>query len=755
MYQHLKQAYALHRMIYNARHEPIDYEYIDINPAFEQMLGWSREKVIGTRISQLMPSGHQYWVQRFNRAIETGVPEFFTQYSQALNRYYEIYTISPEPEHFIAIFTDITERVAQHAQLFSERELFATITQTSQLGIIIADIQGKIIFFNDTAKNIFQFAEDKQTSINLRIRDDRFIDYSGNPLSEADHPFKKVLKSKTPLFDMKIAIKRANGEIRYLTVNGGPIFDDLGEISQVLLNIRDLTEEFLQSQHLLAAEESLDVLQKIIDSAEIEVFWTDCEGRFLFANNYACRWLEYTPEEMMRMSIWDIDVEFPRDHWQDNWQKMRELKIVTLESRHRTKSGKIFPVIIHQNFLIHKGKEMNFAIVRDISDIKNAEEKVRQSQKLEAIGQLAGGIAHDFNNLLAGIIGNAQLIQLDDHATPEIREAAQEILSTGDRAAHLIRQLLGIARRGKAQVVPIDIHISIEELKSIVEKTFLKNIRLKTHFTATNSVIKGDPNQILQILLNLSVNARDAMPDGGTITIETENLLIGHSDGDIYPELSPNLYLLLRISDTGIGIPPENMPHMFEPFFTTKPMGQGTGLGLATVWGIVHNHEGIIKVESRVNSGTTFTVIFPTTPEPLPHCQESSNPEVIYGSGTVLLVDDEQYIRSVGSQILQKLGYTPITAASGTEALDIYRNQHPEIKAIILDMIMPEMDGKTTFYRLREINPDAQVIIASGYSLDSQLQELTTQGICQFIQKPYRIDQLSQKIADCTKKANS
>jgi PAS domain S-box-containing protein len=748
-FDNLKQAYALHQVIFDEANHPIDYVYLEVNEKFAQMLQWDKEKVIGTRISQLMLEGHQYWVDRFGKVAISRIPEFFTQYSQPLNAYYEIYAFSPKFGYFGVIFTDITDRVENDAKLFSERELFSRITESSQIGITIVNNKGDLTFANKEAERIFHIEKSELLKRKYNSPQWNILDFDGNPIPDEELPFRIILRERKPLHEKKHAIKTTSGEKLFLSISGAPVFDDLGEIAQIIFNIRDITPEIEQAIALRKSEDARSMLQMVIDSAEIEFFWLNSNAKFIYVNDFACRTLGYTRDELLTMGVKDIDVQFPMDKWEQNWQNTKKMRSTTLESIHKTKNGIKFPVIIHQTFLKFKENELLFAIVRDISDIKCAEEKIRDSQRLEAIGRLAGGIAHDFNNILAGILGYAQLIQLDSSASPSIIENANSILTTGERAADLVKQLLSVARKGKLKSIPLDIHSSIEETLNIFRQTMASNITIKTQLNASRSIIRGDPSQMIQMLLNIAVNAKDAMPDGGIFNISTDNLLLSQEDHAQFPDLTSSLYILISLRDTGVGIPKEVFPSLFEPFFTTKVLNKGTGLGLAVVWGIVKNHEGTIKVESELGKGTCFTIFLPVSSENEQSIQIKKDTGLIRGSGTILLVDDESFIRQTGSILLNQLGYNVLTAKNGFEAIEIYQSKGKSIDIVVLDMIMPEMDGKKCFLQLKAINPDIKVIIATGYSLDHQINELYQQGSCEYISKPFRIEQLSQLIAKC------
>ena len=366
-----------------------------------------------------------------------------------------------------------------------------------------------------------------------------------------------------------------------------------------------------------------------------------------------------------------------------------------------------------------------------------------RSQKLESLGILAGGVAHDFNNLLMGIQGRASLMMLDaggSQARIEHLEAIEEYVRS---ATDLTRQLLGFARGGKYDVKPADMNRVLEHSARMFGRT-KKEIRIRKRLQPGLWTVEIDRRQIEQVLLNLYVNAWHAMPGGGDLVIRTENREL---DADLAAprDLLPGRYVVTSVEDTGVGMDAATLERIFDPFFTTKGMGRGTGLGLASAYGIVQNHAGNIIVESKPGKGTTFSIFLPASGKTISETEEG-NERPVRGSEDLLLVDDEEMVRKVGRQMLERLGYRVLVAESGPEALSVFREQGGRIGAVILDMIMPDMGGEETFRRLKEIDPGVRVLLCSGYSLDGQAREILDQGCRAFIQKPFDITDLSLQV---------
>lgn len=390
-------------------------------------------------------------------------------------------------------------------------------------------------------------------------------------------------------------------------------------------------------------------------------------------------------------------------------------------------------------------------VLRDVSERKQTEEEkhklenqLQQASKMESIGTLAGGIAHDFNNILMGIQGNASLMLLkieSDHPNYEKIKNIEKYVQNG---TELTKQLLGFARRGKYLIKATDLNEIIEKSSSLFART-KKEIRVHTELSEDLWSAEVDRGQIEQVLLNLYVNAWQAMSTGGDLYLQTENIILDRSYLKPY-KVEPGRYVKISVSDTGVGIDKETQERIFEPFFTTKEMGRGTGLGLASVYGIIKSHGGYINVYSEKEKGTVFTIYLPASEKIALKEIESGPAAIIKGSGTILLIDDEEMILDVGIELLKELGYTVKSAMSGPEAIDVFKGERGKIDLIIMDMIMPGMGGGETFDRLKEIDPDIKVLLSSGYSINGQATKILRRGCDGFIQKPFNMNQLAEKV---------
>lgn len=425
------------------------------------------------------------------------------------------------------------------------------------------------------------------------------------------------------------------------------------------------------------------------------------------------------------------------------------IKVGTLvssyESKRRTKDGEILDVSLSASrYHDHEGKPSGMLVViRDISERKRLETQFWQAQKMKAVGTLAGGVAHDFNNLLMGIQGRVSLMLMAIDSEHPFTRHLKEIEDYVKSAAGLSKQLLGFARGGKYEVKPKNPNEIVDKSVEMFGRT-RKEIRIHRKYQQNIWSVDMDRSQIEQVLLNLYLNAWHAMPGGGSLYLSTENVTVDEAYVRPY-DVAPGDYVKISITDTGVGMDKVTLRRIFEPFFTTKEMGRGSGLGLATVYGIIKNHGGFINVYSEEGQGTTFDQYLPASGKQA--LEEKDRTEVILkGEESILLVDDEELILETAGELLLGLGYRVFAAKSGKEAIRVYRENNAHIQLVILDMVMPDLGGGAVYDKLKEINPEVKVLLSSGYGLRGQAQIILDRGCNGFIQKPFNLIQLSQKI---------
>jgi two-component system cell cycle sensor histidine kinase/response regulator CckA len=519
--------------------------------------------------------------------------------------------------------------------------------------------------------------------------------------------------------------------------------DDENRPIEILGVARDITERKNAAEALKQSEERFRDLAELLPET---VFETDLAGNFTFVNQSVHEQFGYEAEDLTgRLSIMDMIVPEDRDFGRRNMQRVLSGEKVGLkEYTARKKNDSTFPVMVHSTPIIKDGRPTGLrGFLIDISEKKNLEEQLMRAQKMEAIGTLAGGIAHDFNNLLMGILGNVSLMMMKVDETHQFHDRLKSVEEYVQRGSDLTKQLLGFARGGKYEVKPTNLGEFIQRSSEMFGRT-KKEIRIHRKAQEDLWTVEVDHGQMEQVLLNLYVNAWQAMPGGGELYISAENVELDMKEVSLY-ELKPGRYVKISVTDTGTGMDEATMARIFEPFFTTKERGRGTGLGLASVYGIIKNHGGFIKVESEKGVGSTFTINLPASGKAA-EGEKKTGEQVSRGRETILLIDDEDMILDVGAQMLSSLGYSVLAAQGGSAGVDVYRENREDIDLVILDVIMPDLGGDVTFERLRNIDQTVNVLLSSGYSLDGQAKEIMEKGCKGFIQKPFSMEDLSKKI---------
>jgi len=508
------------------------------------------------------------------------------------------------------------------------------------------------------------------------------------------------------------------------------------------------TKEKLRIQ-LEVAEESSQKFRAVFEYSPITVALTTLpEGTFSEVNQAFMDMFGYSRDEAIGRTTVELGVWL---HESDRDRYLQLLKanghVYNFETEMRRKQGDVFTVLFSGVQLEIAGKSSVLSAVMDITEQKRLQNQLHQAQKMDVVGQLAGGIAHDFNNMLAGIMAAAELLKRRLAHDEKNCRLAETIIEAATRSADLTSELLTFSRKGTAVSAPIRVNDTITAVMSLLKRTIDRQIQLTARLDQDDPVIMGDQTQLQNALLNLGVNARDAMPRGGTLTFATTiKILDEGSFRSMGISRATGRYLEIAVSDTGVGMTNDVMEHIFEPFFTTKDIGKGTGLGLASVYGAVKNHGGEISVQSQPGIGSVFRIFLPlVSNDPDRHTIPD---EAVGGSGGILLVDDEEMLRSVGRDLLEDLGYTVFLAKNGEQALEVYADHRQEIALVILDMIMPKMGGKEAFLRLRKQSPELKVLFCSGFSREGTGDELAGLGADGFIQKPYNRNDLSRKVSD-------
>ncbi len=511
---------------------------------------------------------------------------------------------------------------------------------------------------------------------------------------------------------------------------------------------------FVQNYRLLQHLRKAEAWRRLtLEATREAVVTADHTGIIMDVNQAACEMFGYSEDEMLGLKVVTLIQEADQvQHTvaQDRFvQTKQQKRDVPIRGSGQRKDGTTFPVETSVGGFSIGDKHYLTAFIRDHSDVQQLENRLRQSQKMEAVGTLAGGVAHDFNNILTGIIGYVELSMMKLPPNHPIRDNLQKVKNLGERAATLTRQLLAFSRQQVLDVRKLNLNEVVTELSSFLKRVIGEDVALRVILREDPWTVQADHSALEQILMNLCVNARDAMPEGGELLIETANVVLGEEYRQTHPWARPGRYVMVEVSDTGTGMDKETQEHIFEPFFTTKEVGKGTGLGLAMVYGLVKQHEGLIHVYSEVGEGTTFKIYLPALlDEPSPHHAHLQNGQTALptGHGTILVAEDEEALRELMHMALTQQGYQVLLAADGQEALDSWAEHGQAIDLVIADVVMPNMGGRALYDRIQEQSPTTRFLFISGYSINGIHQRfLLDQGL-NFLPKPFTPAQLLSRV---------
>ncbi len=548
----------------------------------------------------------------------------------------------------------------------------------------------------------------------------------------------------------------AAGETRNIDFRIGPVFDDNGEVIYLVPEGYDITERKQAEEALRESEEKYRTF-----------FENSCDAMLMLQNDLVVDCNAAAVAALGYKDAKDLfnthPSEFSPEHQPDgkkSYDKAQEMMetayargTVRFEWEHSTRNGDAFPVEISLTAIPSEGERRLIAVWRDIADRKRAEEErvkletqLHQAQKMEAVGQLAGGVAHDFNNLLQAILGYGSMALEKADAESMLHVNLEQIVKAGNRATTLVRQLLALSRKQVLRLEVLDLNEVVEDFAKMIRRVIGEHIALDLHSEPGLKNVHADRGQLEQILMNLCVNSRDAMPEGGRLTIETDNAeLDAHFCRD-NAWATPGNYVQLSVSDTGIGMDEETQRRIFEPFYTTKGEGEGTGLGLATVYGIVRQHHGMISVHSELGLGATFRIYLPMSDSSLEAACNTEATDRPGGTEVILLAEDDENVRSVAKQFLEHAGYTVIAATDGEEAIRLFEHHAKKIDLALLDVVMPRCGGRAVYNHIRKTNAKMPVLFASGYSAGAIHTNFVLQDGIVFIQKPSQRDELLREV---------
>jgi two-component system cell cycle sensor histidine kinase/response regulator CckA len=635
---------------------------------------------------------------------------------------------------------EIAERIQAEKALRASERRFAMAFQASPIPLSITTLEeSRFLVVNDEFAHATGYTTGElasHTAAELGLWSD----------AESFEKVAAQLRKQGRVHNAEGALVTKQGESRAMLFSMEII--DLDGRECVLFAAFDITDRKLAERQL---RKSAEEIRKLYNDAPCGYHSLDASGLFLQMNDTELNWLGYAREEVVqRMNIADLLTPESRETFHSSFTRLKEFRrLQGLELEMVRKDGSVMPVLLN---LTAPGRGSGDTAVNanlfDITERKKLEQQFREAQKMEAVGRLAGGVAHDFNNLLTVILGYDQLALSELAPSDPLCMPIDEIRKAAESAASLTRQLLAFSRKQILQPKVLDLNAIVENLQGMLLRLIGEDIQLQALLHPEPVRIKADPGQIEQVILNLVVNARDAMPAGGSLSIETANADLDEYAADGYLPIAAGEYVVLSVNDTGEGIDPEAKLHLFEPFFTTKPMGKGTGLGLSTVYGIVRQSGGSIQVYSEKGRGTTFKVYLPRVQEEPELPKPGAMLEQTRGAGTILLVEDEEMVRNLAARILRRAGYTVLDAAGGMEAL-VHCERHREvISLMITDVVMQDVRGPELAKTLGSLCPQMKVLYISGYLDDMIAPEGLLDQNTAFLQKPFTPATLLQKVSE-------
>ncbi len=661
-----------------------------------------------------------------------------------------------------ALVEEVAERKRAEEALLANEQSFRELVNVLPIAVYACDSSGAIESYNKRAVELWGRAPNIGDLADRFCGSYKIYNLDGTHVPHADCPMAQVLLTGKPVSNEEIVIERPDGSRRTAMVSVLPRRDEQGNMAGAINCLTDITERKQAEAERDAERQLLDAL---VNQLPVGVMFRDVTGRHTRANQAAAMLTRIERDKLGEMNALEViqavratrtdgsplrEEDIPPIIGQRGQLPVEpfEVLINPLEGATRRANISIAPVAL-------EGQEPfgSVVVINDVTDQYSVQEQLRQSQKMESIGTMAGGVAHDFNNLLTAILGNTQLalrkLQPGDPMQPRLLE----IEKAGKRAAVLTRQLLAFSRRQHLERKTINLNETIAEIIKLLQRIIGADVEVQVKYATDLSAVFADPAQIEQVIMNLGINARDAMPEGGKLTIETSNIELDASYLRKYAYIQPGKYVQISVSDTGTGMDDETQERIFEPFFTTKAVGKGTGLGLSMAYGIIKQHDGHINVHSEVGLGTTFKIFLPVDEKAVEKEKQVRQLPLLGGTETILVAEDEEALRNLARDVLEGMGYTVLVADNGEEAVEVFAQLGENIDMLLFDVVMPRMGGLEAYQRIRERSGvDVPLIFMTGYSTETVQSRFVNQNVpveelgATVIQKPYSVEGLGRKV---------
>jgi len=751
LFHEMLEGFAVHEMICDADGHPVDYRFLAVNPAFETITGLQAEQIVGRTVLEVLPQTEPEWIEYYGRVALSGEPAFFQQYSRSVNRHFEVTAFRPAPNQFACIFSDITERVHADAQLRESRRRYATlVAHLPGMAYRCAnDRAWTMEFVSEGCRDLTGYAPEDLVNNQTIAYNDLILSAHRDRLWEQ---WQQALQQRQPA-EVEYEITTRSGETKWVWEQGEGLFDDQGQLLALEGFITDISER-------KRAEIDRERLTSAIEQSQDTVVITDAGGLIRYVNHAFTKVTGYTREEAIGQSPRILQSgQHDREFYRDMWARLGaglpwEGRIVN-----RRKNGELYTELASISPVRNSaGQIVHFvAVKRDITqqlldqqERESLQAQLLQVQKMESIGRLAGGVAHDFNNMLQAILGYTEMALEQVVPSQPLHHDLLEIQKAARRSANLTAQLQAFARKQNISPRILDLNAAIENMAGMLRPLIGEHVEWVWKPGPGLFPIRIDPGHLDQILSNLCINAADAVNREGRIIIETRNVKLNRTIHALHNTIPPGEYVRLSVSDNGHGMDSEILVHIFEPFFTTKKTGRGTGLGLATVYGIVQQSHAFLRVISKPGVGSSFFIFFPCQPPTadlhVPGEPDEVDLDQLRGSETILIVEDEESLLHTTTRILESLGYRIVGTTSAREAIRLLSADPGQFDLVLSDVIMPELNGPELIQQLQTIAPRLKHVFMSGYTAKLLAEHGIRETDAELIQKPFSRHQLATRI---------
>jgi PAS domain S-box-containing protein len=720
-----------------------DRRYLEVNEGFTRLTGYSAEEVMGKTPAEIdlwvEQRPHQTTLQMVESEGQVQGEEFRFRTKTGEIRYGRLsavrVVINGKP-CMLSVTHDITDRKRAEA----EASQLALIVESSEDAIVGKSLDGKIRSWNAGAERIYGYSASDVLGQPVRIL------IPPEQHDELPEILEKLKRDERIQHYETIRVRKDGRRINVST-SISPVKDSEGKIIGASAIARDVTQRKSVEAQLQKSEAQF---RSLVHDAPYGIYRVTMDGRLLHVNPALTAMLGYdSQEELMRLNM-------EKDVYRDPQSRRRFLKeqrhtqdFRGVEAEWRRKDGKFVTVRVTGHPVLEKDNSIAYfeIFAEDITERRSLERQLLQAQKMEAIGRLAGGIAHDFNNLLSVILGHSDILEQQVAANGAMRKSVEATRNAAERAAALTLQLLAFSRKQVIEPAVVDLNTSVTEIQKMLHRVIGEDVELAIRLQPDLGYIKADPGQLGQVLMNLAVNSRDAMPGGGTLAIETANVELDETYVRQHLGARPGPFVMLAVSDTGIGMDSDTLSHIFEPFFTTKDPGKGTGLGLSMVYGIIKQNNGYIMAYSEPGRGTTFKIYFPRSEESLP-ASLTVRKSIQGGTETILLVEDEVALRELTRLLLQDAGYTVLESSGVEDAIATAKDLHLKIDLLLTDVVMPRIDGRELASQLVALRPNLKILYMSGYTDDVLVNRGRLTQAAILVQKPFTKNTLLQKVRE-------